>query len=230
MTSLDLTGGAVEVGILISVFLYGVATVQAYIYIRSSAQDPLWLRLLVIVVWLLETFITVFTCMYLYDLTITHFGDAGAFLEEPWTIAISFALGGIASALVQSFFAWRVYIISGRLETSVISWTGSLVRVGITMTICMLLLKTNSTVATFERDYPWSITFSLALAMFIDVLNTCSLCFWLWRKRDGHHRSVAIVDKILIWTIGASFWLVNLGVLSPHSIHRNRIGHKACST
>lgn len=74
------------------------AAICAHIHFDSSCR-------------LLETFITVFTCMYLYDLTITHFGDAGAFLEEPWTIAISFALGGIASALVQ-VSVFKTYWIS----------------------------------------------------------------------------------------------------------------------
>jgi hypothetical protein len=47
---LDLTTGPVIVGILLSVFLYGVATVQAYIYLRGKRTDARWLKLLVSVV------------------------------------------------------------------------------------------------------------------------------------------------------------------------------------
>jgi hypothetical protein len=44
---LDLKTGVIQVGILISTFLYGIATVQAYIYSRASGRDPVWLKTLV---------------------------------------------------------------------------------------------------------------------------------------------------------------------------------------
>ncbi|KAH9918664.1 uncharacterized protein B0H18DRAFT_882644 [Fomitopsis serialis] len=202
MASIDLTAGAVEVGIVISTFLYGIATVQAYIYSRSNHQDPLWLKSLVRFS-LLETLLTVLTCMYLYSLTITHFGDIDTLQNLPWPMDVTFAIGGIVSGLVQSFFAWRVYVISRRLETSIVSWVGCVCRVAITLTICILDIK-SKTVGRYESRYGWTITFSLSLAMFIDVLNTCSLCFWLWRKKDKEHSTSALIDKVMTWTIGGS--------------------------
>lgn len=46
---IDLTLGVIELGIVISIFLYGVATVQAYIYVRTrkNKNDPFLLKLLV---------------------------------------------------------------------------------------------------------------------------------------------------------------------------------------
>lgn len=41
---LDLKTGVIEIGILISTFLYGIATVQTFIYFHDSARDPRWLK------------------------------------------------------------------------------------------------------------------------------------------------------------------------------------------
>ncbi|TFY51183.1 hypothetical protein EVJ58_g10699 [Rhodofomes roseus] len=219
MALIGLTAGAVEVGILISTFLYGITTVQAYVYSRSNHQDPLWLKSLVGIVWLLETLLTVLTCMYLYSLTITNFGNLDTLQNLPWPMDVSFAVGGLISALVQSFFAWRVHVISRRLETSIVSWIACLCRVAITLTICILDIK-SKTVGYYESQYGWTITFSLSLAVFIDVLNTCSLCFWLWRQRNNEPayepnslfascpqsltsplRTRALIDSVMKWTI-----------------------------
>ena len=39
--------GAVEVGVLLSTFLYGIATLQAFLYIERSAGDSRYTRILV---------------------------------------------------------------------------------------------------------------------------------------------------------------------------------------
>lgn len=49
--SLDSTLGAVELAILLSSVLYGVTTMQAYLYLQSPRQDRLWLRGLAAIVW-----------------------------------------------------------------------------------------------------------------------------------------------------------------------------------
>jgi hypothetical protein len=46
-STLDAKFGVIEVGILISTFLYGITTVQTYVYFRASRHDPLWLKTLV---------------------------------------------------------------------------------------------------------------------------------------------------------------------------------------
>jgi hypothetical protein len=50
-SSLDLTLGAVEMGAMMSMMLYGMVTVQMYIYARDCKTDRAWLRALVTCVW-----------------------------------------------------------------------------------------------------------------------------------------------------------------------------------
>jgi hypothetical protein len=50
-SSLDLTLGAVEIGAMMSMMLYGMVTVQMYIYARNCKTDRAWLKALVTCVW-----------------------------------------------------------------------------------------------------------------------------------------------------------------------------------
>ena len=53
LSELDLSLGAVEIGILISTLLFGVVTLQCYSYATSSRaqSDTIRIRLLVALVW-----------------------------------------------------------------------------------------------------------------------------------------------------------------------------------
>ncbi|KAJ7575920.1 hypothetical protein C8J56DRAFT_1118448 [Mycena floridula] len=104
------------------------------------------------------------------------------------------------NALVQCFFAWRVHVISGRWFISILAWSGSLARVGVTLTICILTTQ-EGTISRFEKKYPSIIIISLSVAMVIDLLNTCSICYYLHTMRTGFKATDALVDQIMAWAI-----------------------------
>ncbi|KAH9943618.1 hypothetical protein B0H21DRAFT_488966 [Amylocystis lapponica] len=185
MSNIDLTAGAIEIGVIISVFLYGITTVQAYIYFRSSlsAEDSTRLKLLVLAVWLLESFLTILTCIYLYTITITSYGDADALDVMPWSMDLMFFVGGLVSAIIQAFFSWRIHVISGHYPVSIISWAGSTFRVAITLTICILDFKAK-TISDYETRWGWTIPLSFSVAMAVDLLNASALCYFLWRRPE----------------------------------------------
>ena len=47
MSLLDDTLGALEIGIIFSIFLYGIFTIQTYLYTQGRISDPLWIKFLV---------------------------------------------------------------------------------------------------------------------------------------------------------------------------------------
>jgi len=197
---LDLKTGVIEIGILISTFLFGITTVQTYIYYRGNTRDPWWLKTLVAIVWLLETINTVLICAYLYTITVTKFGNFEALQDMPWTLDVSFFIGGLVSAFVQSFFAYRVHVISGRWAVSILAWVLSITRAAVTLLICVLTIEEGH-ITNYEARYPWTITLSLVVAMSIDVLNTCALCYYLRQLRTQFKGTNSLIDKIMTYSI-----------------------------
>jgi len=51
MSVLDETLGAVEIGVIVSMFLYGIFTVQIFLYQQANMKDRIWLKCLVLLVW-----------------------------------------------------------------------------------------------------------------------------------------------------------------------------------
>jgi hypothetical protein len=50
-TSLDLSLGAIEIGVLLASILYGMSIVLGFVYASASEKDAIWLKLLVSAVW-----------------------------------------------------------------------------------------------------------------------------------------------------------------------------------
>ncbi|KAJ7591785.1 hypothetical protein C8J56DRAFT_857364, partial [Mycena floridula] len=197
--SLDLLTGPIMVGVIVGVFLYGIATVQGYIYFRSDVcgKDRVWLKVLVL---FLETLLTIFECIYLYNLTITQFGQYSRLGDLPWSLSGFVIVSGMVSLIVQSFFAWRVHVISGRWLVSMIVWIGSFIKIVVAL-INSILTHKEGTIGRFEAKYPFLILFLLSLSMSIDMVNTCSICYYLHRSRTGFRATNALIDQIMIWTI-----------------------------
>ncbi|KAK7689141.1 hypothetical protein QCA50_007832 [Cerrena zonata] len=69
--------------------LYGVTVTQAYIYMLNSKDDPRWIRILVAVVWLLETLHSAFAMRLLYYFVILSFGSVEKVNEIDWSLGVS---------------------------------------------------------------------------------------------------------------------------------------------
>ncbi|KAH7914161.1 hypothetical protein BJ138DRAFT_1144516 [Hygrophoropsis aurantiaca] len=198
-TSLDFSLGALEIGVLLSTCLYGVTTVQAYTYWSSRFRDPLWLRLLVASIWVLESFHTIFLWVYLYRLTVTYYGVSAVLASTTWSLDVSALFDGVIGATVQAYFAWRVHVVSQKYFIPVVSWCGSLLQLSAATAIT--ILSTGTTIVYFDTHYEWLIAVNLALDLFVDLVNTSALCYHLWLGRNGMRHTDRVLDTLLMWTI-----------------------------
>jgi len=200
MGLLDATLGALEIGVLMSIFLFGIATVQVFIYSQSNFKDSLQLRFLVGLIYSLETIHSVCICALLYSLTVVNYGVATTIADAPWSLDLSAVLSAWIGAIIQAFFTYRVKVLSGRLVIPIMIWTLSLSRASLGIMIGVVTLR-SKTLTKFIDDYPWLVTTQLVLGAVIDVLNTSSICFYLLRRRSNISMSHKLVDRIVIWSI-----------------------------
>ncbi|KAF7968444.1 hypothetical protein HWV62_30567 [Athelia sp. TMB] len=173
-SALDLSLGALEVGVLISVFLYGVTTVQTYCYYSGTAKDR---------------------C----KVTVSYYGVPAAIGAGDWTLNLSGFFDGLSGALVQSFFAHRIYVLSRRWYITFLSWALSLIACTATLAITILSFKLS--IAEFAIKYIWLVKASLALLLVVDVLNTTALCYYLRSERTGYSNTDSIMNKLFLWTL-----------------------------
>ena len=133
---------------------------------------------------ILETFYTVLSVCYLYDVTISNFGNPAHIEAAPWTLDISVTVQGAVGTIVQCFFAYRVWKLSRSIIWPTLAWIGSATRLALAITISVLNLQTHNIVVFSKKDN-WVVVSSLAMSLSVDFLNVASLTWYLsGRKSD----------------------------------------------
>ena len=136
-----------------------------------------------------ETFFTVLSMCYLYDVTISNFGNPLYITATPWTLCISMGIQGVIGAAVQSFFAYRVYKVSSSLLWPPLAWLGSAARMSLAMTLGILALKEGS-IVKFSDKYGWAVVVSLSVSLAVDVLNVAALTYYLSGRKSEFQQCV----------------------------------------
>ncbi|KZP30961.1 hypothetical protein FIBSPDRAFT_945468 [Athelia psychrophila] len=195
---LDYSLGAYEVGVLISTFLYGVCTIQVYLYFVSARRDALKTRSLVLFVWVLDTLDTVFAWHRLYKVTVAQFGSPGTEEAPDWSLNASGILASLVAASVQSFFAWRIHILSRKWPITIALWVGSvlIVAAATATVICQ-----SGNIIDVAENYVRLITVTQALVALVDVINTVTLCRYLRISKTGFSSTNDAINHIFLWTI-----------------------------
>lgn len=76
--------GPFFIGLAMNIFLHGVTTAQVYLYFTKYKVDKQWLRTLIVVLYLAETFNCAISIYYIYNTLVTHFGDEANLLSGNW--------------------------------------------------------------------------------------------------------------------------------------------------
>ncbi|KAI5826778.1 hypothetical protein K523DRAFT_280380, partial [Schizophyllum commune Tattone D] len=196
-------------GTFLNVLLYGVSVMQTYLYWNVyKRKDPLYLRLLVLFLFLADTAHTAFTMAYMYIALIIHYDDPPYLQHTTWVFATADqglrpiflfaepALVGIIGGSVQLFFSWRLTgniflpgIIAACACTACLSGIGTAIS-------CMMI----SVFSELHRSLPvvgvWFGSASLA-----DILVAGSLVNYLRRHRTGIRSTDTQVDRIIRLTV-----------------------------
>ncbi|RPD69294.1 hypothetical protein L226DRAFT_280182 [Lentinus tigrinus ALCF2SS1-7] len=195
-------------GLLVSIFfaciLYGMTTLQAFMYYQKYPNDIPLLRFLVTAVWILETVHTAFCMQFVYAYLISGFADFANFIAVHWSVGVAIASSVAVALCVQGYYTWRVYVVSGRfaLWSAVIAFC-ALARVGFGIgSTCLTYIYPNWLQLRELKVGLATVSGGLGAAALVDLLVALTLTFYLKRNRTGFHKeSNSMVNKILVYTV-----------------------------
>ncbi|KAJ7213569.1 hypothetical protein GGX14DRAFT_696843 [Mycena pura] len=216
----DSTLGAFQIGALVSSILFGVTTTQAYIYYNRFPEDSPLIKATVAFTWSCEAGHLICVAHTLYTFTITDYGHPERLLERPPRSLIFFIFLTITIAVcVQVFFSYRIYILSKRLIIPCLTWVLSFVRSLCGITTLVAGLKADN-LASFLAQWEWLAITTWALSAAEDVTITTSLVYLLYNQRNrGHKRTVALVDKIILWTMETGLMTTTFSIVTLICFH-----------
>ncbi|KIK65964.1 hypothetical protein GYMLUDRAFT_1027793 [Collybiopsis luxurians FD-317 M1] len=199
--------GAFEVGTLVAAFLFGVTTVQVYLYFERYKRDDVFIKLMVLLVWLLELAHTVCICHALYVQTVTWYGQPELLAIPPISLDLSILINAFIGPIEQAWFTRRVYIFSRNMWLTGLCCLLSLSRLGATLAYASFALE-RPNIVVFELKYWWLLMTIVIIGSVNDFILALSLGWYLYKSKENSFESASrLLDRLIIWTIG---WLNQL--------------------
>ncbi|KAJ7020178.1 hypothetical protein C8F04DRAFT_1051150, partial [Mycena alexandri] len=196
------TIGALQIGVSVSVLLFGITTSQAYVYYSRFPEDSANLKVLVAFVWCCELGHAICIGHGLYTYTISDYGQPERlFGPMPKSVVLAVFFTGVIEPCVQSFFSFRIYGLSKKLYIPVLSWILSFVRLAENMVGVAAALGMKS-MQGYLAQWEWLITADWCISVTNDVVITVTLVSLLHLQRtNAHKRTALLMDKLIAWTI-----------------------------
>ncbi|KAJ7136133.1 hypothetical protein C8R44DRAFT_769776 [Mycena epipterygia] len=199
--AVDATLGAIEIGMMLALFLFGILSMQVCSYFRKFTHDTWQLKLFVGAIWMAELMHTVLTCILTYAKTVSFFGDFGEVSRINRSLSFSFVVSAAIGPSVQGFYAYRILRLSGHRFIPIICWILCSLQVINTMAVSVTSFNI-PTVYEYKDRLGWLITSSLSISASTDVLITSTTCYFLRLQRDiGLRRTQKMIDLLTFWSI-----------------------------
>jgi len=195
--------------------LFGIVSVQLYLYYQAFPNDRWFTKCLVYTVYALQLAETVATGVDAFSVFGYGFGDFGTLTRIDVASFISPLITAIISLIVQSFYAYRLYRFSGSRVLPVIIVAGALtVSISAFVTEGFGLQAGSLTqLHTAKVSIPGGLW--LGGSAVIDIIIAVSMTYYLAKKDTGFRQTHALVSKLIRLTIetGTSTAFVALMVI-----------------
>ncbi|KAM5546002.1 hypothetical protein V8D89_000128 [Ganoderma adspersum] len=202
------TLGAAVIGGILATTIYGITVLQTYTYFRRYPNDSTGLKVLVGLLFILDTTTTGCIAAGLYGYMVTDFGRPDQLSVTPISLAVEEGVTVVIATLCQLFFAHRLWVFSKQnkfLTFSIIALALGGLGPGIAITVHLFA---NKDIFTLGSDYIRILSgFANGLAAVCNIVIAAGLCWYLQTGRTGYKRTDNIVDKLIVYAI-------NRGVLT----------------
>ncbi|OCH96231.1 hypothetical protein OBBRIDRAFT_228341 [Obba rivulosa] len=203
---LDGTLGVIQIASMVTSVAYGITTLQSYTYFHRSGGDPVHLKIVIGLLWVLDTLHQCFLCHVAYSYSVTNYGNWVALTWETWSVAAALIVGTIMNLIVRSFFYSQVWKLSGK------RWLLASPIILCSLGECVAMLDFGEKLEPAEPFaflHPSSDAFyaTIAFSIAADILLAVSQVALLWSHRSEFSRINSAI-RIMV-TIS-----INTGLLS----------------
>ncbi|RDX54469.1 hypothetical protein OH76DRAFT_965562 [Lentinus brumalis] len=192
------TLGAAFIGNVLAACLYGLTSLQAYIYFNRSHKDSVVLKTLVAILWFLDAIHLAFVSHAVYEFCVTDFGDLLALLEPTWYATV--IVTGVSDGILRGIFCYRIWILGNEhIPTLLVLASSSLLSVGCALAFPILGFRYKTFVGL--EKIGWVLYLGLSTGVSSDLLISAALCVLLARRRSSFQRVRGVVRNLIWYSI-----------------------------
>jgi len=191
--------GAQYLAVVLSSILFGITTLQVYIYHQNYPKDKIHNRIVVPVLWVLDAF---------HLSLVIHANYVYLVLQLPldhvlWSMDAGILDTELITVIVTSLYAVRIWNFARRPR-----------RYLACVLVVAQLLQTTASIVDLYTTYScrdmsqlsrsfWTIQFSLASHAFVDCFLAGAMCYYLQKGRSGFSPTDSTVVKLMQYVIGS---------------------------
>ncbi|KAK0459004.1 uncharacterized protein EV420DRAFT_1270063, partial [Desarmillaria tabescens] len=176
--------------------LFGALSVQVYIYYLAFPKDRRWTKCFVLFIFSIELLQTFLATRDAFRAFASHWGDKSE-LNDFGLMWLSVpVLGSIISCTAHSFFAWRVYAMSGKFWITGVILTVSLVQVGAGIWTGVLARKFRL-FSDLHKRVSKAVIVMLGGSALCDVIIAGSMIYYLKQSTSGFNPHSAPLYKFV---------------------------------
>ncbi|KAM0746472.1 hypothetical protein T439DRAFT_139422 [Meredithblackwellia eburnea MCA 4105] len=189
--------GPFLIGAFLDVFFLGIVMLQSHSYFRKCQEDKKLYQYSVAFLYLVAVLHTTTACYSTYERFVLNYANPEFLLVAGWSFTTGASLTGITAFIVQSWYAYRVYVVSGRkklLPAVILLFSFASVGFSIACTV----------VGTHLKYFPRFVEFTYGVLIWLygsiaaDILITVSLVFYLRKasERTEFHETRSLLGLI----------------------------------
>ncbi|KAI0829045.1 hypothetical protein BC628DRAFT_1192913 [Trametes gibbosa] len=214
MSSLTPMLGALFIGVVLASSLYGVTSLQTYIYFTRHSNDTKTLKSIVFFLWIINTLRIAILAVAGYTYMVMDFTHPAAVLVPSWTIFPSTVLlVGLNNTLIRVVFCYRIWRLGGKYWWIAPAVVFGVATFGLTLAFSIVAhgFKTWGQLELPEAS--WMLTAPFAMGMVADIFISTSLSVLLAKRKTGYARSDSVVQRLIIYAINNAILSTMCGML-----------------
>ncbi|KAI0820904.1 hypothetical protein BC628DRAFT_1329232 [Trametes gibbosa] len=189
------TLGATFLGFACTCVLYGITSLQTWMYFDYQFKDEGLLRGTVLILWVLDTFHMLFLTMTLYRDIVVDFGNISAILSPSCADHTS-QTKLVSNLIVRAIFGMRIWRLSGG------HWFIPVCLVNVLSLFVLGSIRSLSVSTLLDvREFSWSFYTGFAVEVIADSIITVSQCALLTRMKTGFERTDSLISFMMRYSI-----------------------------
>ncbi|KAI0357246.1 hypothetical protein OH77DRAFT_1435937 [Trametes cingulata] len=189
---LDDTLGAAFMGHFVTTVLYGITTLQAFMYYRRHHRDTPALKFSVLVLWLLDSLHAGLITGAMYWYCITNFTNLLAIQRPIWPIPTMVLVSNISNSIVLTF----------RTASSATAYGNAFLSVFIFVDATYFTAKLYNISSYAEiSDFSWSLYLGLSVEATVDLIVALAQCVLLRSFETGIRRTDMVIRVLITYSI-----------------------------
>ncbi|KAH8826552.1 hypothetical protein DL96DRAFT_1711118 [Flagelloscypha sp. PMI_526] len=205
--------GGLLVGLVVSVWLFGVYCLQVYAYATAGYQtrDGWWIVGLVWGIFGLEIFHTAEIVCSVYQVLVVNYGHLEVLIDLPMSMRVSTIPLDLMAISIQMFFASRIRTLSkSNLIPGVISVL-ALARLVFSFGTIIQSIRI-SPVSKFFDEWGWAPYGMVSVGCVSDITIAVSMSWYLQQSKGVLKRTTEVLNKLILIALEVGIFTMLLGI------------------